>query len=94
MPSLRSFNGYAIEVYEINKDEDGYVPIAKDTQRTSFVETVELTWSAISPERLFEFIRPMAHLKELSYEHGGASVGGPPGKDIEEYGDELEEAAR
>jgi len=36
----------------------------------------------------------MAHLKELSYEHGGASVGGPPGKDIEEYGDELEEAAR
>lgn len=60
-----------------NEDEYDNVPKAKDIQRTSFVENVELKWSAISSGPLFEFM-PIAHLKVLSYEHGGAIVGSPP----------------
>lgn len=89
---LRVLSGFMIKAYDEYENFQALIP--KRTNRTSRLRTLRLLQSAISPEQLFEFLRPMEHLERLLYEHGGMRVGGPEEKDIDEYAEEFEAVAQ
>lgn len=94
LPSLRLLSGFMIEAYDFHHDGYPVRPRAPDATAVSQIRSIRFLQSAINPLRLFEFVRPMEHLSGLRYEHGGATVGGPPDLDIDEYADEFESAAQ
>lgn len=92
LPSLRKFTGHMIEDYPI--EDSSTEPLYQGNSQFSGIEVVDLSYSAISPRRLFDFLVPMTRLSLASYEHGDTIVGGPVELDITEYAQDFEDIAQ
>lgn len=87
LPSLREFSASGVMAY-IEPEESIQPCEALCSRQGSPLRSLKLCRSAISPLALFQFIKPMTELQEMTYEHS-KEHGGPMLLDIVGYRDEF-----